>query len=101
MNAVASVRAVSLPVLMIRVTDLFSISSCMGNLPSLSEWKKEMPGGTSIGEGDTDASLKHLLAYFILRRLRIRPTVPLIAIRPRPAHMTPVTAMCTPVWMVV
>ena len=29
------------------------------------------------------------------------PTVPLIAIRPSPAHMTPVTAMCTPVWMVV
>lgn len=42
MNAVARVRAVSLLVLMIRVSDLFSMSSCMGS-PLLCENQKEMP----------------------------------------------------------
>ena len=42
MNAVARVRAVSLLVLMIRVSDLFSMSSCMGSsLPC--ENQKKMP----------------------------------------------------------
>ena len=44
-----------------------------------------------------------LLGYQALRCLRflIKPIVPLIAIRARPAHMTPVTAIYTPVWMAV